>query len=224
MTFIVEFLKVIRVHHFKKNLTSYHFQPHPTILHQVGVYSVVTLGNTTRLFFVPSSPCYALGLAFVQEVINTLRKERNAGREQMLDRIFTEQCLSPTQGFPSTPMLETRSTKQPDLHLLPPSSPLPSNILYVLLVLTALLSLLLILVTLAVCRLSCHRESNAKPPQLLVMQVAPSSSHSGRLTSFPHHQVQQFPQLLTIADLPRQEVRRDTGISSAKLDSYGYVA
>ena len=217
----------------------------------MGVYSVVTLGNTTRLFFVPSAPCYAQGLAFVQKVVNTLR-EGNAEKDEMLDAIFTEQCVSPTteawtKGFTSTPILETipsstttvdqqhvssKHAPSPDLHLLPssspPSTPLSTELLYILLAVTALLTLLLVLVTFALFRLSCRQESNIKPPpHLLVMQVAPNqSSHiNGQLASFPH-QVQHFPQLLTVADLSdlaRQEVRPETGISSAKFNSYGYV-
>ena len=236
--------------HFCELFTFYHCLSHLINFQQVGVYSVVTLGNTTRLFFVPSAPCYAQGLAFVQKVINTLR-ERNTEKEKMLDTIFTEQCVSPTteawtRGFTSTPILETRpstTTDQPevsnknypspDLHLLPssspPSTPLPTKLLYILLAVTALLSLLLILVSFALFRLLCQqRESNIKPsPHLLVMQVAPnpSSQINGQLTSFPH-QIQHFPQLLTVADLSdltRQEIRPETGISSAKLNSYGYV-
>ena len=236
--------------HFCELFTFYHCLSHLINFQQVGVYSVVTLGNTTRLFFVPSAPCYSQGLAFVQKVINTLR-ERNTEKDQMLDKIFTEQCVSPTteawtRGFNSTPILETRpstTTDQPevsnknypspDLHLLPssspPSTPLPTELIYILLAVTALLSLLLMLVSFALFRLYCRqRESNLNPPpHLLVMQVAPNpSSHiNGQLASFPH-QIQHFPQLLTVADLSdlaRQEVRRETGISSAKLNSYGYV-
>lgn len=232
--------------HFTKFLgTSYTYLTHLTLFQQVGVYSVVTLGNTTRLFFVPSAPCYAQGLAFVQKVIDTLR-EGNAEKDEMLDTIFTEHCVSPTteawtKGLTSTPMLETRpstTTDQPevsnknfpspDLHLLPSSSPppisLPSNLIYILLALTVLLSLLLLLATFAFCRLYCRRDSNIKPPQFLVMQVAPSSSshNNGQLAPFPQL-VQHCPQLLTIADLARQDVRQETRTSLAKLDSYGYV-
>ena len=214
----------------------------------MGVYSVVTLGNTTRLFFVPSTPCYSQGLTFVQKVINTLRKG-NTEKDEMLDTIFAEQCVSPTTEartteLTSTPMLETRpsttstsvqpelqtkSFPSPDLHLLPspspPPSPLQANLVYVLLVLIALLSLLLILATFAFFRLSCRQEPKMKPPQFLVMQVAPSSSsHNGQLVPFPPHQLQHFPQLLTIPDLGRREARQERGISSDKLDSYGYIA
>ena len=164
-----------------------------------------------------------------------------------MDTIFADQCEIPTteawtKGLTSTPMLETRmpstmTSAQPEMtnknfpspnlnHLPSSSPPLPTNLIYILLALTVLLSLLLILATFAFFRLFCRRESNVKPPHLLLMQVAPSSSsHNGQFASLaPHHQVQHFPQLLTIADLARQESRQERVINSDKFDSYGYIA
>ena len=204
---------------------------------------MVELGNTTRLFFVPSSSCYALGLTFVQKVIDILREEKEQ-KDEALDLMFTEQCLSPTTEQTSTPGLETksvgttsarpetpqsRSSPIPDLHLLPASSPpskatVPDYLVYILLALTAILSILLILVTFILCSQMCHRESETKPPHFLVMQVGPSPS--SQLTQFSH-QVQPFPQVLTLgnfSDLSRQDFRPETAISSsAKHNSYGYL-
>ena len=73
---------------------------------------MVELGNTTRLFFVPSSPCYALGQAFVQKVIDILREEKEE-KDEALDLMFKRQCLSPTERptteQTSSPGLETKS-------------------------------------------------------------------------------------------------------------------
>ena len=213
---------------------------------QVGVYSVVELGNTTRLFFVPSSHCYALGLAFVQKVIDILRKEKEE-KDEALDLMFERQCLNPTERptteQTSTPGMETksvgttsarpetpqsRSSPIPDLHLLPASSPpstatVPDYLVYILLALIAILSILLILVTFILCSQMCHRESETKPPHFLVMQVGPSPP--SQLTQFSH-QVQPFPQVLSLGnftDLSRQDFRPETATSSAKHNSYGYL-
>ena len=207
---------------------------------------MVELGNTTRLFFVPSSPCYALGLAFVQKVIDILCEEKEE-KDEALDLMFKRQCLSPTERptteQTSTPGLETksvgttsagpetpqsRSSPTPDLHLLPASSPpssaaVPDYLVYILLALIAILSILLILVTFILCSQMCHRESETKPPHFLVMQVGPSPP--SQLTQFSH-QVQPFPQVLTLGnftDLSRQDFRPETAISSAKHNSYGYL-